>query len=400
MKVILGSESFPPNISGVSTATVNLAENLVKNGHEAFVFTPGRNFRSKIDSSFKKYQVHRLNSFPNPFRHGYRVTLVSDWEIERLVEKIQPDVIHLQDPAMIGQALRRVGKKLDIPVIITNHFSLEYALSYFKAFRLFTPLLRSELIAYLVLFYNKCNAVVTPTETFRKQIENWGVKVPVQAISNGIQIEKFLEQYSEAKISHTRAKFNLSDKPIILYLGRVDTDKSIDVLIQSMPKVLAKTSAHFVVVGTGGEVENLKILVKKLGAEQSITFLGFVDHNSPDFVGLYKAASIFAIPSTIETQSIVTLEAMSSGLPIIAARAGALPELVHNHKNGFLFKPGDFNEASKRIIQILTNPKIAKKMGKESVKIAMTHQMNRAFGEMLDLYKKIVEDYKKGKITR
>jgi len=394
MKVILGSESFPPNISGVATATVNLAENLVKSGHEVFVFTPGKTYGNKIDPAFSKYEVYRLKSVVNPFRRGYRITFAPDWAIEKLVRKVNPDIIHLQDPAMIGQALRRVGKKLGIPVIITNHFSLEYALSYVRALNLFRPIFRTELINYLVLFYNKCDAVVTPTETFRRQIEDWGVKVPVRAISNGIEIEKFLKYYSSKKINQIQTKFHLPGNPLVLYLGRIDTDKSIDVLIRAIPEVLSKMDAHFVITGTGGELENLKELVKKLRIEQVVTFIGFVDHNSDDFIGLYKSASLFAIPSTIETQSIVTLEAMSSGLPVVAANAGALPELVHNSKNGFLFEPGDSKEAAEKILKILKNPKMARLMSKESVRIAMTHQMNRAFGEMLDLYKEVIEKNK------
>ncbi len=391
MKVILGSESFPPNVSGVATATVNLAENLVASGHEAFVFTPGKTYANKLDPAFSKYQVYRLKSIVNPFRRGYRLTFAPDWEIETLVRKINPDIIHLQDPAMIGQALRRVGKKLGIPVIITNHFSLEYALSYVKALNWFRPIFRTELINYLVLFYNKCDAVVTPTETFRRQIEKWGVKTPVRAISNGIEIEKFLEHFSKEKLTAIRTKFHLPANPLVLYLGRIDTDKSIDVLIKSIPAVLTRTNAHFVITGTGGELDNLKELVKELKVDNAVTFIGFLDHNSDDFVGLYKSASLFAIPSTIETQSIVTLEAMSSGLPVVAARAGALPELVHNQKNGYLFKPGHSKMLAEEIINILSNRKMAKKMGEESVKIAMTHQMNRAFGEMLDLYEEVIE---------
>lgn len=391
MKVLLGSESFPPNVSGVATATQNLAENLVKSGHEAFVFTPGKTYKSKVDPAFPKYKVYRLKSIVNPFRRGYRLTFAPDWEVEKLVREISPDIIHLQDPAMIGQALRRVGKKLGIPVIITNHFSLEYALSYVKALNWFRPIFRTELINYLVLFYNKCDAIVTPTETFRRQIEKWGVKTPVRAISNGIQIEKFLDHFSAEKINRIREKFHLPDNPTVLYLGRIDTDKSIDVLVRAIPAVLSKQNAHFIIAGSGGEIEELKEMVKKLQIDQAVTFIGFIDHNSEDFVGIYKSAAIFAIPSTIETQSIVTLEAMSSGLPVIAARAGALPELVQDPKNGYLFRPGDYKELANKIIKILSSRKMAARMGQESVKIAMTHQMDRAFSEMLELYQEIME---------
>lgn len=392
MKIILGSESFAPNVSGVATATKNLANNLVKNGHEAFVFTPGKLYRTKIDRSFVDYPVYRLKSVINPFRHGYRITSVSDREIEKLLRTIKPDLIHIQDPVVIGQSLRRVGKKLGVPVVVTNHFSLEYALSYVKALSFMMPILRKMLVWYLVTFYNKCDHVITPTKTFKKQLESWGVKTPVSAISNGIETARFVKKYSADEIKAVKQKYALSDKPTVLYLGRIDKDKSIDVLVKSVPLVLEKIDAHFIIAGKGGEVENIKKLSSELKIKKNITFIGFLDHNSDDFVLIYKSASLFAIPSTIETQSLVTLEAMASSLPVVAADAGALPELAHNNINGFLFTPFDEKELAEKIIFILSDKDRIEKMGEESHKIAMTHEMNYAFAEMLELYKNVIKE--------
>ncbi len=394
MKILLGTESFAPNVSGVATATKNLATNLIKNGHEVVVFTPGKTYSTRLDKSFTDYKVFRLKSIINPFRKGFRITFLKESEVEKIVKETKPDLIHIQDPAVIGQLLCRVGKKLNIPVVCTNHFSLEYALSYVKFLHPFMPILRQGLINYLVGFYNKCDQIVTPTETFRRQIEAWGVESPVKAVSNGIEIERFLKKSSETEIRNFKEKFHLPENPLVLYLGRIDKDKSIDVLVRAIPMVLKKVNAHFVIAGTGGEIENIKKIASDLNITGDITFIGFLEHNSPDFVDIYKSSSIFAIPSTIETQSLVTLEAMSSGLPIVAADANALPELVHSGKNGYLFKPGDEKEVSQKIIEILSNKKMAEKMGEESIKIAMNHQMDRAFGEMLDLYKEVIDKKK------
>lgn len=394
MKILLGTESFAPNVSGVATATKNLATNLIKNGHEVVVFTPGKTYRTKLDKSFADYKVFRLKSIVNPFRKGYRITFLKESEVEKLAEEVKPDLIHIQDPAVIGQLLCRVGNKLKIPVVCTNHFSLEYALSYVKFLHPLMPIMRQGLISYLVGFYDKCDQIVTPTETFRRQIEAWGVKSPVRAVSNGIEIERFLKKSSETEINAFKEKFHLPENPLVLYLGRIDKDKSIDVLVRSIPLVLKKVNAHFVITGTGGEVENIKKIASDLNIASDVTFIGFLEHNSSDFVNIYKSSSVFAIPSTIETQSLVTLEAMSSGLPIVAADANALPELVHSGVNGYLFKPGDEKEVAEEIIKILTNKKMAQKMGQESIKIAMNHQMDRAFGEMLNLYQEVIDKKK------
>lgn len=395
MKIVLASESFPPNVSGVATATKNLAVNLTKNGHEAFVFTPGSVKGHRRDHNFSDYEVIRIASIPNPFRNGFRITFISKNKIKNLLKEINPDLIHLQDPASIGTLLRDAGKELGIPVVITNHFSLEYALSYVKGLTPIMPLVRQSLIAYLKTFYNKCDQVITPTETFAKQIRDWGVAVPVQAVSNGIEIDKFLKKYSHDELEEFRQKYHLPENPLILYLGRVDKDKSCDVIVRSIPEVVKHTNAHFVITGSGGEVENLKRLASELKIDDKITFLGFLDHANNDVVKMYHAASLFAIPSTIETQSIVTLEALSSKLPVIAADAGALPELVIPGKDGYLIKPGDHKSLSKYIIELISDDKKRRHFGEYGLTIAMHHQMDRAFGEMLELYQEVIKNHHK-----
>lgn len=392
MKIILATESFLPNLSGVAVATENLANNLVQAGHEVFVFCPSRNYSSSLDKSFKDYTVYRLKSIINPFRQGFRITFASEAEIAEKVREISPDLIHLQDPATIGRGFRDVGKKLGIPVVITNHFSLEYALSYVKFLGPSVPLAKKALIKYLVNFYDKCDQVVTPTETFAKQVRSWGVKTPVQAVSNGIFFDRFQKYFSTPTLSKFRQAYHLPELPTILYLGRVDKDKSVDVLVRAAAIVLKKLNTHFIIAGSGDEIENIEKLTESLGIRNDFTFLGRIDHESDDFLEVYKSSTLFAIPSTIETQSLVTLEAMSSGLPVVAANANALPELVKPNLNGFLFDPGNTEEIAKYIATIVTNKKMAKKFSHNSIHIASNHEMHKAFANMLNLYQDVIRN--------
>ncbi|HOX41202.1 MAG TPA: glycosyltransferase [bacterium] len=390
MKIILASESFPPNVSGVAVATKNVAEQLSQRGHEVYVFTPGKVTSASIDRHYTDYTVFRLKSLKNPFRKNYRFTFIGKSILRRKLLEIKPDIIHLQDPAFIGTLLRDLGKEQHIPVVITNHFSLEYALSYIKFAQALTPLLKKQLCSYLSKFYNQCNTVITPTETFRRQVESWGCKVPTIAISNGLALERYQKHFSKEEIDKTKLVFHLPDNPLILYLGRIDKDKSIDVLIKSMPNVLSKTNAHLVVAGLGDELPAIKRLVSELKLDNSVTFLGFIDHDSEDFIKLYKAASVFAIPSTIETQSLVTLEALASGLPVVAANAGALPELVYHNKNGFLFKPGAYKELADNLITILMDDQKSKQFSKASFDIVKEHAISKSIDKLLDLYQSVI----------
>ncbi|MEI6498726.1 MAG: glycosyltransferase [bacterium] len=391
MKILLCTESFSPNISGVATATKNLAQNLIKFGHEAIVLTPGNVRRIHRDSHFKEYEVSRIPSIINPFRKGFRVTFTSKKSIKKILMKLKPDLVHLQDPASIGILVRDAAHELNIPVVITNHFSLEYALSYVKGMTPIVPLLKKGLIDYLVRFYNRCDQIVTPTETFARQVREWGVKTPVRAVSNGIDVEKFLVHFDETELADFRARHQLPNKPIVLYLGRVDKDKSIDVIVRAIPNVVNQVDAHFVIAGNGGEMDNLKKLAMELGVSERISFLGFLDQQNGDFIKMYKSATVFAIPSTIETQSIVTLEALSSRVPVVAADAGALPELVIDGKDGYLIRPGDSVALAKYLVEIIRDKKKQVEMGDYGLTIAMHHQMETAFGEMAKLYQEVIE---------
>jgi len=396
MKILLGTESFPPNVSGVAVATKNLAENLSKAGHQVFVFCPGSSFTTKVDRKYENFTVLRLRSIINPFRKGYRITFAGEKEIEEHVKKIKPDLIHLQDPVSIGLMLREVGHRNHIPVAITNHFSLEYALSYVKFMSPILPILRKGLIKYLVDFYNKCDYVLTPTETFKKQVQSWGVTTPIKAVSNGIETAPFQQKMSDEVKKGFLKKYHLPSNPLVLYLGRIDKDKSIDVLVKAIPDVIKKVNAHFIIAGSGGQLEEVKSLASDLGISDSITFIGFLKHDSPDFPLIYKTASLFAIPSTIETQSIVTLEALSASLPVVAANAGALPELVKDNINGYLFKPGDSKLLANHITKILSDSKLMQEMKKNSLQIALHHEMSRTFAEMEKTYMDIISENKKG----
>lgn len=394
MKIILGTESFIPNISGVAVATEILANNLVNSGNEVHVFCPGDGRDTYKDKTITKYPVLRLKSMNNPFRKGFRITSASKNEIREQVKKINPDLIHLQDVATIGIMLRDVANELNIPVIITNHFSLEFALSYIK-FKPLLPLARKILISYLVHFHNKCDVVVTPTETIAKQIRSWGVKTPVIAVSNGIFYDHYSVHVGKAEIEKFKIKFHLPDNPIVLYTGRIDKDKSIDVVIKAIPEVVKKTNAHFVLAGTGDLMQDMEALAESLDVRKDVTFLGRLDNESPDFVALYKSASVFAIASTIETQSLVTLEAMSAGTPVVAADANALPELVKPGINGYLFRPGDDKALAEYIIKILTNPRLAEEFSRSSQQIASHHAMGKAFAAICELYKETIAAHKK-----
>ncbi len=388
MKIVIGSESFAPNISGVATATELLATNLVKSGHQVWVFAPKHSFSKFTDQKLKDYTVIRFKSIKNPFRQGFRFTFLPKRKIFDQIAKIKPDIIHLQDPMSICSQLLAAGKKNGIPVVATNHFGLDYILSYLKFLRPVHRQVKLFFRLYLTRFYNKCDQIICPTETVKKDLLAWGIETPITAISNGVDLDRFFVHSSLASV---KQKYHLPNKKIILYAGRVDKDKKIEVLVRAVQLVLQEAEAHFVVAGAGDELKKMKKLADSLGVGKCISWIGWIDNSADDLVGVYQLADIFAITSPIETQSIVTMEAMAAGKPVVGPSAGALPELIRDGQNGFSFAPGNADELAAKLIILLKDQKLRLEMGQASLQLISEHQIESSLNKTLIIYNEILK---------
>ena len=143
---------------------------------------------------------------------------------------------------------------------------------------------------------------------------------------------------------------------------------------------------HFDIVGGGDQRRNLEALTRELGLEQRVTFHGHT--SDEDLRALYTRASVFAIASVAELQSIATMEAMASGLPIVAANAVALPHLVHDGENGYLFEPGDIPALAARLTDVLTAaPEARLRMQQASLDGVIVHDINRTLDTFEALYR-------------
>ena len=189
-------------------------------------------------------------------------------------------------------------------------------------------------------------------------------------ISNGIDTSVFNPKNDG---EYLRKKFNLPQKNIVLSAGRMTPEKNLDVLIKAIPHIIKKIDAHFLLVGSGGEYkQHLQDLTKQLDVADHTTFTSFLDWE--DYPKIYAIADLFTLPAESELQSIVTLEAVASGLPVVVVNKGALPELA-NSGNGFVFEPKNSKEMAEKIVKILIDEKLKKQMGKNSLKLVKKHTL-------------------------
>jgi glycosyltransferase involved in cell wall biosynthesis len=370
MKILLATESYYPNIDGGAVAQYNLVRELKKLGHELFVITPGNSIRNYV-ADIDGVKIYRTSSIPLPFYMNgrYRFSPFPFFKMRSIIKKLKPDIIHICSPYPIGGSAYIWARKNKIPVISSIHILPENLLSPFLKTRYYKKFEKS-FWKYLIYFFNLADWVTIPTQSGADIYINHGLNNNITPISNGINIDVF---NPENNGDYLRKKFDLPEKNIVLYAGRITQEKNLDVLIKAIPHVIKEIDAHFLFVGSGGEYkQSLENLSEELNVSKNTTFTNFLDWK--DYPNIYTIADLFTLPSEAELQSIVTLEAVASGLPVVVVNKGALPELA-NSGNGFIFEPKNSEEMANKIEIILSNDKLKKQMSKKSLELVKKHTL-------------------------
>lgn len=213
-------------------------------------------------------------------------------------------------------------------------------------------------------------------------------KVPVEPLSNGVDLAKFGPGKAPDRIYR---KYHLpKDRPLVLYVGRVDPEKSLSNVVSAFAGVLdVIPEAKLVIVGDGTDRRHLQDLAQALGIEKSVYFPGRI--YPPDIMEVYRAATLFATASETETQGIVLIEAAATGLPLVAVDAGAVRELCQHKRNGILCHPGDVAEMTDAMMKLLKNPELCERYGKESLEVAKMHDLNRTLQRFVEIYQEAIQ---------
>ncbi len=177
---------------------------------------------------------------------------------------------------------------------------------------------------------------------------------------------------------------------MLLYVGRLDKEKNLDLVLKALALMPADLPLHFAVAGNGAARQSLERLRAVLGLAGRVTFLGFVPDE--DLPALYSAAHCFVMAGTAELQSIATMEAMASGVPVLAADAVALPELVRHGHNGFLFEPGNAEMLSEQLTRVFGDLDLRDRMGRESLDIIQAHAVERTMQTFEAAYRNMIQD--------
>ena len=386
MRILFVSDTYYPHLNGVYYFVCRVAPLLQEKGHQVAVVAPSETIHSSL-KEIDHIDVYGMPSLPVLYYPNVRIPIPFFLEsrIRHLLIHFKPDIIHIQDHFSISRAVVKVNKKLGIPIIGTNHFMAENLTAFVHSEK-WKKRLSTIIWSRFSSVFNQLLLVTTPTETAARLIRP-KLHVEVIPISSGIDLDNF-NPYGNTR--EVREKYAIPDKPILLFVGRLDPEKKIEELLYAVALSVKKIDFYFVIIGRGIKKAALEQLARELGISDRVIFTGFVpDADLPYF---YKLSRSFIIASIAELLSLATLQAMASGLPIIAVNAGALGELVHDKINGYLFRAGDTDAIVEYICDIISHDDVYRKMSEMSLEYIHQHDIHKTVESFETIYQGVSEN--------
>jgi len=379
LKILIGADTFAPDVNGAARFAERLAAGLVERGHEVHVMAPAASRKHgtwKEVHEGQEITAHRLYSW-RWYPHDW-LRFALPWRIKqnsaRVIDEVKPDVVHFQSHIVVGRGLSVEAEKRGIRIIGTNHFMPENMLEFTMLPKAWQEWATGLAWKAARRSFMRAEAVTTPTRKAARFLEEHTGLEGVHAISCGIDAHKYSPDWEPRTENR------------ILFVGRVTGEKQIDVLLRAAKLLPAELDAKVEIVGGGDQLKNLQHLAAELGIADRVTFTGRVtDEQLRD---AYHRASVLAMPSIAELQSIVTMEAMASALPVVAANAMALPHLVHDGENGYLFEPSNPEDLAAKLRKVLEAPEAEYRALKEgSIRIVAAHDIQRTLSTFESLYR-------------
>lgn len=318
MRIALFTEVFLPKIDGVVTRVVRTLDELAELGHEVLIFAPG-----DTPPSYAGFEVVRVPSVPfKPLYPELRVSFANP-KIARRMADFAPDVVHAVNPAWLTAFGIFAAERRNLPLLASYHTQLE---NYVEPLRL--GFLKDFAAWWLRFLHNKAQVNLC---TSPQMVDH--------AVNSGIRNVNLWPKAVDTKTYHpaagsTQMRARLTDghpdQPLAIYVGRLSHEKNLDDLL---PVVKELPELRFAMVGGGPAQEHLE----QLFAGTNTVFAGYM--RGAELAEAYASADLFLFPSTTETLGFVGLESMASGVPVIGARAGGIPDLFVDGESGVLVDP-------------------------------------------------------------
>lgn len=344
--VVYCTDTYPPQVNGVSVVTALAVAGLRERGWRVAVVAPHypRNppfrVRQFVNDFGKPDLLVDLPSVPFPPYPDIRLAAPSYWRIARTVKEFQPELVHCATEFMIGRLGEVAAQRAGLPLVSSYHTDFS---RYTEAYG--APWLKSTVSNYIARFHGRAMRTYTPSGMARADLLALGLR-DVEVWGRTVDTRIFHPSRSDPLL---RLLNGMERKFVLLHVGRLAAEKGVERILEAFRiarGLLPAGSLHLVIAGGGPEESALR-----RAASADVTFLGVLDHRR-DLPPLYASADAFVLTSLTETLGLVVLEAMASGLPVIATPAGGVAEHLRHEENGLSYAAGDITGMAHAMVRL------------------------------------------------
>ena len=382
MKIGLFTDTYFPQVSGVATSIQTLKDALEEQGHQVYIFTTTD---PKVDKHAKEEHIYRFSSMPYFGFKDRRLTFRGLIQAVDIARELDLDIVHTQTEFSLGLIGKYVARRLKIPAIHTYHTMYEDYTHYVAKGMLLKP----SAVSHLVKAYLKSmDGCIAPSERVKQSLLSYGVDdIPIPVIPTGVAVKELGDGKEDL-----HAKYGIKPgTPVVLSLGRLAFEKNITMTISAFSEILEQIpEARLIIAGDGPARKSLQEQVEDLGLQDSITFVGMVDHDQ--VADYYRLATVFVSSSDSETQGLTFIEALASNRPFVAIHSPYLDQLVTNPAIGKLVN--DYDEFMEAVVSYLKRPMTEED---EAIRKAAVKNVDAStFATRVHaFYEEVIHDYKK-----
>jgi glycosyltransferase involved in cell wall biosynthesis len=396
------TDAYWPRVNGVTVSVDTFSKALIKNGHSVLIvcsyYPSGYDSALSFNQNNNSDEPHivRVPSMPAFITKEDRIAKFDKWHwVFKQVEFFCPDIIHINTEMIIAEFGFLYAKVHNIPAIYTFHTMWEdYGPNYFPMFPAFV--VKTVIRGVLKNILNRAYKVIVPTPQIDAVVHKYKHNIETFLLPTGIDPELFTHDKSE--VEDFRADFDalypvIKGKKILLMAGRVAKEKNISFLIKMFPAILKKhPDTILLIAGNGPDLGFFKNEAKQMGVEASCVFTGYLERSLLSLV--YAISDVFVFPSLTDTQGLVTLEAMFSGIPVVAIGALGTLMVMGGDNGGFMVKD-DQQEFTARVLDLLENEELYRRKSEEAKRHAMTWSIGEITRKLADIYKETITSYQK-----
>lgn len=360
MRVLIVTESFLPQVNGVSNTVRHTVDRLLDRGHQVLVIAPGPG-----PGHYRDCPVVRVRSFELPRYRSFPVALPSA-SVERTMRSFRPDLVHLASPIVLGAAGLRGALRLGIPTVAVYQTDVA---GFARQYGIRADGLVDRWVGHL---HRRANRTLVPSLASRQQLQDLGV-TGLHVWRRGVSLDLFDPRHRDEEL---RRDWTRQDPTVTVvgYVGRLAPEKQV----RRLRALAAMPGTHLVVVGDGPERQ---WLARQL---PGATFTGML--GGQDLARAFASLDVFVHPGESETFCQTVQEAQASGVAVVAPAAGGPLDLVEHRRTGLVYPPGDTASLRAHVDRLVTDPGYRTRLAAQAREAIIGRTWASVVDELVDVH--------------